>query len=240
MLPAKPSSGRGRSKDARVGLESQPVHASDTPPLTRARILLIDDDEKLLGILSQWLKHSGYHVETAPNGIDAIQELRAQAFEIVVLDLQLPDLSGIQLLTVIKELQPSVVTIILSGQGTMDDAIKTLREGRSFDFLRKPLRHLNELNLVIDKALSKQLEDAAARSLQSSPSPATPPDMEPLTDREIAILALVAEGLDNRQIGQRLILSDKTIRNQLSRIYLKLRAANRAQAVIHAQRRGYL
>lgn len=206
----------------------------------RAKILLVDDDEKLLGILKRWLGHSGYVVEAVPSGIEAIQELRAQAFEVVIIDLQLPDLNGLQLLTIIKELQPSIEVIMLSGQGTMDDAIQALREGRSFDFLRKPLTNLHELNLTINKALVKQRPPLTLQKPQ--PVPGEPPILEGdrLSEREIEILRLVAKGHDNREIARQLALSDKTIRNHLSRIYQKLKVANRTQAVVNAQRQGYL
>lgn len=206
----------------------------------RAKILLVDDDETLLGILKRWLGHSGYVVEAVPSGLEAIQELRAQAFEVVIIDLQLPDLNGLQLLTIIKELQPSIEVIMLSGQGTMDDAIQALREGRSFDFLRKPLTNLHELNLTINKALIKQRPPLALEKPQ--PAPGEPPvfDGDRLSEREIEILRLVARGHDNREIARQLVLSDKTVRNHLSRIYQKLKVANRTQAVVNAQRQGYL
>ncbi|MNK49209.1 Transcriptional regulatory protein ZraR [compost metagenome] len=200
-------------------------------------ILLVDDDEKLLGILKQWLVHSGYLVETVTSGMQAIQRLQDQSFELVIIDLKLPDLDGLQLLTIIRALQPKTQVIILSGQGTMDDAIKALREGRSFDFLRKPLTHLRELNLAINKALAKRRQTQDA---ETSPLVADRPPHEPLSEREIGILTLVAEGCDNREIAKRLILSDKTVRNHLSRIYMKLKVANRTQAVTQAQKYGYL
>lgn len=206
----------------------------------RERILLVDDDEKWLGILKQWLIHSGYAVETVTSGIQAIQELRNQVYDLVIIDLKLPDMDGLQLLTIIREFQASAQVIILSGQGTMDDAIKALREGRSFDFLRKPLSNLRELNLSIDKALAQQRQTVNTEKARPLASDEPIREGERLSEREISILALVAEGCDNREIGRRLILSDKTVRNHLSRIYLKLKASNRTQAVIQAQKQGYL
>lgn len=218
-------------------MDAVQTHALDAA-LLRANLLLVDDDEQLLDLTKQWLTLSGYAVKTATNGIQAIQQLREQDFDLVVIDLHLPDIYGLQLLTILKELRPSIEVIILSGQGTMDDAIQALRGGRAFDFLRKPLVDLNELNHTIYAALKKQRE-ALGTTAPPPPDPSRR-EGEALTDREVAILSLVADGLDNREIGKRLILSDKTVRNHLSRIYLKLKVANRAQAVSHAQKQGYL
>lgn len=88
---------------------------------------------------SAGLSHAGYEPTVAESGFDAIALARQERFEVVVTDLRMPGMSGLQLLAIFKELDPTIELIFLTGQGTMQDAITALREGRAFDFLQKPL-----------------------------------------------------------------------------------------------------
>lgn len=194
---------------------------------TDTRVLVVDDDADVLDVLSEWLGMSGYQVQTAADGMKAIALAKQQRFDLVVSDLNMPGMNGHQLLAMLKALDPQVMVIILTGDGTMQDAIAALREGRAFDFLEKPLKDLQHLNQVIERALSR-------RTARAVPMPATfppPPGVEALSPRETEIMKLVAQGLENREIASRLYLSEKTIQNHLTRIYEKLKVSNRTQAV---------
>ncbi|MBO9539805.1 response regulator transcription factor [bacterium] len=201
------------------------------------RILLIDDQEELLETLDEWLRFSGYRTETASGGQEALEQLRRARFDVVVTDLQMPGITGLELLSLLKQQDPTLEVIFLTGQGTMADAIEALREGRAFDFLQKPLRDLNHLNAAIDKAFAQK--QAKARSRQTGPL-ALPEHVEPLSTREVEIILLLARGLDNREIADRLVLSEKTVKNHLTRIYEKLKVSNRTQAVILCQQYGII
>lgn len=205
----------------------------------KKRVLVVDDDPVFLGIIDQWLRHSGYDVSTAAGGLVAIPLARAHAFDVIVTDLRMPDLSGLQLLNVLREIRPESVILFLSGEATMDEVIEALHFGRSFDFLRKPLKNLSLLNLAIESALQ-----------QRSPSPGTPSTAlgdavsrvqhSEMSARELEVVALAAKGFDNREIAERLFLSDKTVRNHLSRIYQKLAVTNRMQAVMRCKELGLI
>lgn len=197
------------------------------------RVLVVDDQPGLLEILQRWLSRGGYEVHVAASGREALSLAKGLPFDVVVTDLKMPDLDGLQLLAQIKGLDPAIEVIFLTGQGTMQDAIEALREGRAFDFLQKPLRDLHELNLAIDRALAR-------RRRNDAPQPPRAPSqlMEGLNDREHEILALLARGLDNRAIAGHMALSEKTIRNYLTRIYEKLGVTSRMQALIVCQEHG--
>jgi DNA-binding NarL/FixJ family response regulator len=206
--------------------------------LTDARILIVDDDPDLVEILKEWLTLFGSRVDTAAEGLQALLKAKQNAYDLIITDLQLPNLNGLQLLSLFKEHDPRVEVIFLTGQGTMEDAISALREGRAFDFLQKPLRDFQQLNQVLERALARR-----AAALEESRAAATvpPPDhVEALSRRELELMQLLAEGLDNRQIADRLVLSEKTVKNHLSRIYEKLKVANRTQAVMNCKLYGFI
>lgn len=208
-------------------------------------ILFVDDDPDILEIYAAWLRNSGYQVLTATNGAEAIAIAKVKPIDLVVADLRMPGLSGLHLLTILREIAPATEIIILSGQGTMDDAIEALREGRAFDFLRKPLEDLGRLNLTIEKALNRrdqqqqqlQQQSVAAAQAEARPKPQV---SELLSKREIEVITLVSQGLENREIAHRLFISDKTVKNHLARIYEKLEVANRTKAVSVCQSMGWI
>jgi DNA-binding NarL/FixJ family response regulator len=198
------------------------------------KILIVDDDADILSIYTTWLRGSGYEVLQAASGAEAVALAKQGMLDVVITDLCMPGLSGLHLLTILKEIAPDTEVILLSGHGTMDDAIEALREGRAFDFLRKPLLDLGRLNLVIEKALKRHRgQSGELRPLGVNPG-------QVLSEREREVLALVSEGLENRDVAERLCLSEKTIKNHLARIYQKLDVANRTQAVAHCQRWGLI
>jgi two-component system nitrate/nitrite response regulator NarP len=195
-----------------------------------AKVLLVDDEPDLLENLREWLELMGYAVVAAPDGQAALALARERDFDVVVTDLKMPRMGGHDLLAFLKARDAAVEVIMLTGQGTMQDAIQALREGRAFDFLQKPLRDLRDLSNAIERALSRRRRLAAPQPLPPAPI------VEALTERERELLARLAEGLDNREIAQRVALSEGTVRNLLSRLYEKLGVANRTQAVLLYQR----
>jgi DNA-binding NarL/FixJ family response regulator len=201
-----------------------------------SRILLVDDELELLEMLHDWLVYFGFAVKTSNSALGAIALFKEEPFDVVVTDLKMPGLDGLQLLSMLKELDETVEVIFLTGQGTMEDAVQALRGGRAFDFLQKPLRDLHKLNQVIEQAIERR---KAAEPRRTSLLP-VPEGIEPLTERENEIIACLAQGMDNREIAERLVLSDKTVKNHLSRIYDKLRVSNRTQAVILCQQLGVI
>jgi DNA-binding NarL/FixJ family response regulator len=197
-----------------------------------ARLLLVDDEPELLELMGDWFVGKPYELATATNGVEALARMRERPFDVIVTDLKMPGMGGLELLDRVKELDPEVQVVILSGQGTMRDAIEALREGKAFDFLQKPLPNLRELETAIERALARR----RGRVAPAEP----PPNVEPLTPREVEVVQCLARGLDNRAIADALSVSEKTIKNQLTRIYEKLGVKNRTQAVLLCQQLGWI
>lgn len=216
----------------------RPPVASMESEAARKRVLVVDDDPVFLGIVERWLVHSGYEVRTVLSGLEAIPLVRQHDFDVILTDLRMPDLNGLQLLRILKDLRPEAIIIFLSGEGTMEEVIEALRFGRSFDFLRKPLRSLNHLNIAIETALEQRAQPTPPRD--PVPNPVTRLLHSELSARELEIVQLAAQGCDNKEIAEHLFLSDKTVRNHLSRIYQKLGVTNRMQAVMHCKEQGLI
>jgi DNA-binding NarL/FixJ family response regulator len=213
--------------------------------LAKTRVLVVDDEVDLLENLKEWLSSSGYETLAATDGREALALARQYPVEVVITDLRMPSISGHELAEMLKDLDPRVEIIYLSGQGTMDDAIRALREGKAFDFLQKPLKDLRQLNVIIEKALVRRHRSEAPRRAEAGEPPAAPPSgmvtmqaSSLLNIREREILALLIQGFDNRSIAERVALSEKTVRNHLSVIYEKLGVANRTQAALRARDLG--
>lgn len=201
------------------------------------KILVVDDEPKLREILYRWLTHFGYEAHVAADGLSALALVKQHAFDVVVTDLKMPGFNGLQMLSILKELDPTIEVIFLTGQGTIEDAIEALRGGRAFDFIQKPLKDFGQINLVIQKALIKRQEQSLAASAPTAKK--RPEHPERFSEREREILALLAQGLDNRAIADQLCLSEKTIKNNLTRVYEKLRVSTRAQAILACQQYGF-
>ena len=197
--------------------------------LSGARILLVDDDALHLEIFSEWLSSYGCVVTPAPDGETALSMMRAAAFDVSLIDLRMPGMSGLELLEHLKQRDPSLEVIVLTGSGTMQDAIAALRQGRAFDFVVKPIADLHRFNEILVQALECRRIKLNARLLAPSP-PA--PFLDELTPRERVILSFVVRGLRNRDISEHLQLSEKTVRNALTHIYEKLKVTSRAEAIV--------
>lgn len=149
------------------------MSSASPPPI---RILVVEDDVNFRETLLNWLRASGFDCVGAHDGADALALVRVQRFDVVVTDLKMPRLDGLQLLDVLNAQTPESRVIFLSGAASIDDVILALSEGRSFTFLRKPLLDLDVLNQAIARAI-------AARPLAEAPSET--PSVESVSDHPI-------------------------------------------------------
>ena len=118
-------------------------------------ILIVDDDASVRKTLSSILSQEGYIVETMDNGKQALKAIEKEHFDVALIDIQLPDVKGVDLLAKIKQKQPRMVRIIITGFPSMDNAIKAVNEGadgyvlKPFDpqqLLETIRKHLDEKN----------------------------------------------------------------------------------------------
>jgi DNA-binding NtrC family response regulator len=119
-----------------------------------ARILVVDDEETIRKTLSMILGHAGYAVDTAENGREAIEKTEADFYNLALIDVRLPDMEGIELLTAMKETTPKMVKIILTGYPGLQNAVKAINKGVDY-YLIKPV-NADELLKVIKERLDIQ------------------------------------------------------------------------------------
>jgi DNA-binding response OmpR family regulator len=132
-----------------------------------AHILVVDDSEAVCKALRDVLTMSGYAVRTAPSGERAMQIMETAQMDLIITDLKMSGMSGIQLLKKVKDKTPSLPVIILTGFGDMDSVIEAMRAGVA-DYLKKPFS-INEVLQVTERELkrSKEIQAVAATSASS-------------------------------------------------------------------------
>jgi len=120
--------------------------------MDRYRIMIIDD-EKIVGDMAKMsLEREGYHVETFLNGESALARLKEERFDVVVTDLKMKGIDGMEVLKTVKELHPDTKVIMITAFANLDTAIEALR-GDVHDFFPKPVK-IKELKVSIERALS--------------------------------------------------------------------------------------
>ncbi len=132
--------------------------------MSETLLLLVDDEEPFRQLVSKELARAGYVVETAGTLEEARQQLAKRAYHLVLLDVRLPDGSGLDLLGEIKEISPTTAVIMLTAYGTVQEAIRAMKDG-AHDFLTKPCK-LGELEAVLEKAMQRQSLERGNVALQ--------------------------------------------------------------------------
>lgn len=126
-------------------------------------ILLVDDDRAVLDICADTLRREGYTVVPVGSGQEALREFAAQSFAAAVVDLVLPDVDGLTLLSAFREADPDVVVVLMTGHASLESAIDAVRRG-AYDYLRKPFT-ATELCRVVARGLSQRRLAVQNRSL---------------------------------------------------------------------------
>ena len=130
----------------------------------RADILVVDDDPELLRVLDRTLRGAGYAVRTASDAENGLQRVRESAPQLVVTDLMLPGMDGIELLREVKALAPSAEVLLITAHATLERAVEAMRQG-AHDFLEKPFER-NRLLLAVERALERQALATENRALR--------------------------------------------------------------------------
>ncbi len=138
---------------------------------TTASILLVDDDDAFRRVMCGELRRLGHDVETASSGEDALRRIERQEPEIVLLDLKMPGMDGLAALKAIRARRPSIEVIVLTGHGSIDSAIESIREG-AFDYVTKPCP-LDEIQIRIERAIERRSLRQRASLFERA---LTPPD----------------------------------------------------------------
>jgi two-component system, NarL family, response regulator LiaR len=216
----------------------------------RIRVLIVDDHAMVRQGLRTFLELQDVAilpievVGEASNGIEAVQLARSFQPDIVLLDLVMPGMDGIQATSQILACSPRSRVIILTSFGEEDKVLPAIRAGAQ-GYLLKDIPPNELVHAVREAYLGKvQLHPEIARKLMSVVAardelpPGAPVERSPdgLTGREQEVLGLIADGLNNREIAEKLVISEKTVKTHVSSILGKLGLADRTQAAIYALR----
>jgi NarL family two-component system response regulator LiaR len=177
---------------------------------------------------------------SAADGEEAIAGVAQLGPDVILLDLQMPRKSGIEAILEIKERDPEARILVLTSFSDDDKVFAAIKAGALGYVLKDASPH--ELLAAIRNvhAGKSSLDpEIALKVIHELNRPSRlPPTEEPLTERELEILQLVAQGMSNQQIAERLVVSERTARTHISNILSKLHLANRTQAALYALRRG--
>jgi DNA-binding NtrC family response regulator len=138
----------------------------------RPSILLVDDDDAFRMVMAGELERAGYEVARAASGGEALRAVADRQPQVVLLDLNLPDMTGLQVLEKLRAASPTSEVIMLTGHGSIDTAIQSIRAG-AFDYVSKPCP-LDELEVRLERAIERQSLSRRATLLERG---LTPPDL---------------------------------------------------------------
>jgi len=179
-------------------------------------------------------------VGEAENGRDAVFRVEQFQPDVILMDLVMPDMDGIEAIRRIIDQQPEARILVLTtfaGEDMIFPAIKAgalgyhLKDSHPEELvqaIRQVYRGESSLHPVIARKVLEELSHPSER----------PPTPDPLTPREVEVLRLVAQGLENWEIAERLVITEATVRTHMSNITSKLHVASRTQAALYALREG--
>jgi DNA-binding NtrC family response regulator len=157
--------------------------------MKKTRILVVDDEHLIRWSLEQNLKKQGYEVLTAGSGEDALRIVREEQPDLVLLDIQLPGISGLEVLEKIKELDEDIIVIMVTAHGGLETAVTAMRIG-AYDYLNKPF-NLDEMSIVIRKALETSDLRREIATLRSEHKKVGPPNIIGSSHTMQSILAMM-------------------------------------------------
>ena len=200
------------------------------------RILVVDDHQIVRdGIVGLIDRQSDMHVVgEAMDGLQAVDRFAGLRPDIVLMDIQMPELDGVGAIERIRAIDPRAGIIVLTTYPGDRLALRALQAGASGYLLKNCIRK-DMLDTIRNVHCGRRIvapEVAQQIALHAFD--------EPLTAREKAVLLLVAEGKENKEIARSMALSPDTIKATLKTIYLKLNVGDRTQAVVVAARRGHI
>ncbi len=212
--------------------------------MTAVRVMVVDDHPMWRDGVARDLAEAGYDVvATVGEGAQAVRVAAATRPDVVVLDLQLPDLSGVEVIRGLLAAHPPVRVLMLSASGEQQDVLDAVKAGATGYLLKSAgradfldaVRRTAEGDAVFTPGLAG-LVLGEYRRLATAPAPAA--DTPRLTDRETEVLRLVAKGLSYKQIAERLVVSHRTVQNHVQNTLGKLQLHNRVELVRYAIEQG--
>ena len=205
-------------------------------------VLIVDDHPVVRqGIKSFLEAHGELEVKgTASNGEEAIQAVKELQPDVVLMDIVMPEMDGIEALCRIKSSSPNTRVIAITSFDQNDKVFSAIKAGADGYLLKDVLP--DDLVEAIKSVYAGKpaLHPDVAQKLMLSVSNGKAVAVEPLTPREAEVLELVACGLSNEEIANRLVISDKTVKTHVSNILHKLNLSRRTQAALYAVNKNML
>lgn len=206
----------------------------------RIRVYLLDDHEVVRQGLRALLEAGGDIEVVGESGsaVEATARIPALRPDVAVLDGRLPDGSGIEVCRAIRSVDPTINALILTSYDDDEALFGAIMAGASGYVLKEvkgtelinAVRHVASGQSLIDPKLTRTILDRIRNG------PRTAPELAALSEQELKLLNLIAEGLTNREIGERMFLAEKTVKNYVSTILGKLGLERRTQAAVLASK----
>ena len=185
-------------------------------------------------------------VGEAATGMEAVERVTAVQPDVVLMDINMPDLNGVEATRRILQANPNVGIIMVTMLEDDASVFAAMRAGAR-GYVLKGSHHSEMLQAIRAVAQGQALFGTAVASRimrffqsgsQLASQTASPEPFPDLTDRETEVLELIAQGKNNSEIADRLVISPKTVRNHITSIFSKLQVADRAEAIIRARQEG--
>lgn len=187
------------------------------------KVLLVDDNPKYL---NDALPYYGYDVHAATDGVQALKVLESNSFDIILLDIMMPNMNGWDTLKEIRKnpKTKNIPVIMITAVNDEQKMVAGLRNGAD-DYIIKPF--------VLPNILAR-IEAVLRRTRRQSEVPHVDELLQNLTPREKEVLQMAAKGANNKEIANKLVLSEVTVKSHMNSIFKKLNVTNRTQAVLLA------
>ena len=198
------------------------------------RILVVDDNPAILEIFSELLRIEGYEVWEAPNGTQALEITRARHPDLLLLDVQMPGLSGPELQNYLSKLSSTLPIVFLTGHADIRTTVQTIKAGAD-DFLTKPVSSEDLLN-AIERALARHEAACDRRNALD----VTRGRIAAFTPRERQVFELIVRGKINKQIAHELGTTERTIKAHRQQVMEKAKVQSLAELVSIAEQLGIL
>ena len=212
------------------------------PPI---KIMIVDDHVVIRSGLRMLIEHDQRMQVVAQAGskTEALERAASARPDVIILDLLLGDEDGLSFLPELCQTSPNSRVLVLTGVQNPDAHRRAIRRGamgivlkeHAADQLLKAIKKVNDGEVWIERSMMGSMIQEINKPVPIDPEISK---IESLTDREREVIALIGEGLKNKQVGERLFISETTVTHHLSSVFSKLEVSDRLELIIYAFRHG--